>query len=101
MGLKKVKLQMMNTCLTLQSCNCTGTNPIFQKSVKENCPGKESTNSEEDARLEILSGVLVLKTNQWLLVREAFATWINMKFVKVISKGYFHSFSNYFYPRMY
>ena len=32
MGLKKVKLEMMNTCLTLQSCNRTCTNPVFQKS---------------------------------------------------------------------
>ena len=32
--------------------------------------------------LEILSGVLVVNTNQWLLMQKAFATWINMKFVK-------------------
>ena len=32
MGLKKDKLQMMNTCLTLQSCNRTCMNPVFQKS---------------------------------------------------------------------
>ena len=42
MRLKKVNLQMMNTCLTLQSC-------VSKELVKENCPGKESSVSEEDA----------------------------------------------------
>ena len=76
-------------------------NPVFQKSMIKNYPGKESTNSDVDAELEILSGVLVLNTNQWLLVQEAFAAWINMKFVKDISKVYFHSFLKYFYPIIY
>ena len=48
MGLKKVNFLMMNTCLTLQSCNLTNTNPVFQKCPKENCPGEESSDSEED-----------------------------------------------------
>ena len=48
MGLKKVKVQVMNTCLTLQSCNRTCTNPVSKESVKENCSGKESSDSEED-----------------------------------------------------
>ena len=39
----------MNTCLTFQSCCRTCTSPVFQKSVKENCPGKESSDPEEDA----------------------------------------------------
>ena len=40
---------------------------------------------------EILSGILVVNPNQWLLMQKAFDAWINMKFVKVISK-LFHSF---------
>ena len=51
MGLKKIKFQMMNTCLTLQSCNRTSMNPVFQKSPKENCPGKESSDSEDTSRI--------------------------------------------------
>ena len=39
-GIEEIKLQMMNTCLTLQSCNHTCTNHVFQKCPKENCPGK-------------------------------------------------------------
>ena len=38
----------MNTYLTLQSCNRTSMNRMFHKCQKENCPGKESSNSEED-----------------------------------------------------
>lgn len=45
----EVKLQMLSNCLTLQSCNCTFRNPLFQKkSVKGNYPWKESSGSEED-----------------------------------------------------
>ena len=51
MGMKKIKFQMMNTCLTLQSCNRTSMNPVFQKSPKENCPGKESSDSEDTSRI--------------------------------------------------
>ena len=40
--LKKMKLQMMSTCPTLQSCNRTCKDPVFQKSRrKKNCPIKE------------------------------------------------------------
>ena len=95
MGLKKVKFQMMNTFLTLQSCNRTSRNPVFQNSPKENCPGKESSDSKTLVGLEILSGVLVVNPNQWLLMQKAFAAWINMKFVEVISK-LFHSFLKFF-----
>ena len=31
----------------LQSCNHTSMNPVFQKCQKENCSGKESSDSEE------------------------------------------------------
>ena len=31
----------------LQSCNHTSMNPVFQKCLKENCAGKESSDSEE------------------------------------------------------
>ena len=47
--------------------------------------------------LEILSGVIVVNTNQWLLMQEALAAWINMKFLKVISKVCFHSLLKQFY----
>ena len=47
--------------------------------------------------LEILFRVLVVNTNQWLLMQKAFAATMNMKFVKVILKVYFHSFLKYFY----
>ena len=40
MGLKKMKFQIMNTCLTLQSCNGTSTNPVIQKSPKKKLPWK-------------------------------------------------------------
>ena len=42
-----------------------------------------------------------VNTNQWLLMQEALAAWINVKFVKVISKVYFHLFLKYFYPVTY
>ena len=51
MVLKEMKFQMMNTCLTLQSCNCTSTNPVFQKSPKENRRGKKSSDSEDTSRI--------------------------------------------------
>ena len=53
---------------------------VSKDSVKENCPGKASSDSEEDTcRLGILFDVLVVTANQWLLIQKAFATWINMK----------------------
>ena len=42
--------------------------------------------------LKILSRLFVVNANQWLFMQKAFAGWINMKFVKVISKVYFDSF---------
>ena len=42
---------MKNTCLTLQSFNCASTNPVFQKSPKENYPGKESSDSEDTSSI--------------------------------------------------
>ena len=38
-----------------------------KESVKKNCPGKESSDSVKKklVRLEILSGALVVNTNQW------------------------------------
>ena len=49
MGLKKVKLQIMNNYLTLQSCNLRCTKScVSNESVKENCPGNELSDSEED-----------------------------------------------------
>ena len=49
--------------------------PVFQKSPwQKYCPGKESSGSEEDISkektLEILSGVLRVNINQWLLCRK-------------------------------
>ena len=53
---------------------------VSKDSVKENCPGKASSDSEEDTcRLGILFDVLVVTANQWLLIQKAFATSINMK----------------------
>ena len=46
-----MKIQMKNTCLTLQSFNCASTNPVFQKSPKENYPGKESSDSEDTSSI--------------------------------------------------
>ena len=51
MGLKKIKFQMMDTCRSLQSCNRTSTNHVFQKSPTENCQGKESSDSEDISRI--------------------------------------------------
>ena len=103
MGLKEVKLQMMNTSLTLQSSNRTCTNPVFKKSPREKTTQEKNHQIQKKTlvRLEILSGVLVVNTNQWLLIQKTFATCINIKFVKVISKVYFHSFFKYFCPVIY
>ena len=98
-GLKKVKFQMMNTCLTLQNCNRTCKNPVFQKSLWKKTDQEKNHQIQRKTLvgLEILSGALVVNTDQWLLMQKALAAWINMKFVKVISKAYFHSFFKYFY----
>ena len=95
MRLKKMKFQMMYTCLTLQSCNRTSMNPVLQKSPKENCPEKNHQIHKTPIGLELLSGVLVVNLNEWLLMQKAFAAWINMKFVEVISK-LLHLFLKFF-----
>ena len=71
---------------------------IYEPCVSKS-PWKKTAQEENDqiqkktlVRLEILTGVLVVNTNQWLLIQKAFAVWINMEFMKVISKLYFHSF---------
>ena len=48
MRLKKLKLQMINTCLTLQPYIYEPC--VSKESVKENFPGIESSDSEEVAR---------------------------------------------------
>ena len=67
---------------------------VSKDSVKENCPGKISSDLEEDnSRIgNTLRCFLLVKTNQWLLMQKAFATWINMKFVKVILSFVFEIF---------
>ena len=45
--------------------------------------------------------VRLVNTNQWVLIQKALAAWINMKFVKIISKVYFYSFLKFFYPVIY
>ena len=72
---------------------------VSKESLKESCPGKESSDLEEDrSRIgNILSGVLVVNANQRLLMQKVFAAWIKKKFLKVISKVYFHLFGKYFY----
>ena len=49
----------------------------------------------------MLSGVLVVKTNQCLLMEKVFAAWINMKFVEGVSKVYFHLFLKHLHPNIY
>ena len=61
--------------------------------VKENCPRNKSSDLEEDnSQIGNTIWCSVENTIQWLLMRKAFASWINMKFVKDISKIYFHLF---------
>ena len=76
---------------------------VSKDSKKDNCPGKESSDSKEErlVGLEILSGFLVVSANQWLLMWKAFAAWISMKLMRVISKKYFYLFLKYFYPVIY
>ena len=75
---------------------------VFQKCPKEKCPGKELSVSEEDtSKIWNTLCVCVVNTNQWLLIQKAFAAWKNMKFVKIISKVYFHLFLKFFYPVIY
>ena len=46
-GLRKVKFQMMNTCLTYKAA-IVQVQTLFQTCPKENCLGKESSDVEED-----------------------------------------------------
>ena len=82
----------------------------LQPYMYEPCVSKESlkkTAQEKNhqiqkkalAKLEKSCGTV--NTNQWLLMQEALAAWINVKFVKVISKVYFNLFLKYFYPVTY
>ena len=89
--------------MILQSCNHTCMNLVFQKSQwKKTAPEKNHQIWKKTlVGLDILPCVLVVNTNQWLLMQKAFAAWINMKFRKVISKVHFHSFLKYFYPVIY
>ena len=83
--LKKVKLQMMNTCLV--SLYKAATVHVRTLSFKRVCKRKEINHQiqkKTQIELEVLPGALVVNTNQWLLMQKAFAAWINMKFVKVI-----------------
>ena len=74
MELKKGKLQMMNASLTLQSCYRTCTNPVFQMNPWKKTAQVKSNHIQKKTivRLEILSGVRVVNTNQWLLMQKAF-----------------------------
>ena len=75
----KLQLQMYELC-------------VSRDSMKESFQGKKSSDLEEDSsRIEILSGVLMVSTNQWLhrTMQKAFANWIKMKLLKVILKVYF------------
>ena len=70
---------------------------VSEESMKENCPGKESLDLQEDTiRLEGLSGVLVVDTNQWLLIQKAFAAQINVRLGKLFQRYTFIRFSNVF-----
>ena len=65
MGLKKLKFQMMNTCLTLQSCNRRSMDPVFQKCPKKTAQEKNrQIQKKTPLGLKILSGVLVVNTHQ-------------------------------------
>ena len=97
MELKKVKFQMMNTCLNLQSCNCTSMSPAFQKSPKENCPGKESSGSEEDTSR--IGNTLWCSCGQYKPMTthaESVCCSDKYEFVKVNSKVYVNSFLKFF-----
>ena len=67
---------------------------VSKESVKENYPGRESSDSEEHT--SSIGNTLCCSLE--ILMQNAFATFINMKFVKVNSKVYFGSFLKYFYP---
>ena len=74
--------------------------PVYKPFVSKESPKK--TNQEKNnqirkktaAKLEILSGAL-------MVVQKAFAARKKKKFLRVISKVYFHLFWRYFYPVIY
>ena len=75
MGLKKVKLLILfNTCLTLQSCSRTCPNPVFHKSPRKKASQEKNHQIQKKpaVELEILSRVLVVNANQWLLMQKVF-----------------------------
>ena len=67
---------------------------VSKESVKENYPGRESSDSEEHT--SSIGNTFCCSLE--ILMQNVFATCINMKLVKVISKVYFRSFLKYFYP---
>ena len=62
---------------------------VSKVSVKENCPGKNSSDSEEGTSTNQCKK---LNTNQWLLMQKIFAAWIKMKFVKLFHRYTFIRF---------
>ena len=63
-----MKLQMMNNLPDFTKVQLHMYEPCVSKeSLRESCPGKESSDSAEE--LEILSSVLVVNTNQRLLMQ--------------------------------
>ena len=98
MELKKVKLPMINTCQTLQSCNCTCINTVFQEFVKENnCQIQKKTL----VGLEIHSGVLVVNTNQCLHMQKAFCCIDKYEIHESYLKSIPLFVLKYFYPVIY
>ena len=60
---------------------------VSKEFVKGYYPRKESSDSEEDSsKIGNTLWCSLVNRNQWLLMQKAFAAWINMKFVNVISK---------------
>ena len=96
------KSELVNSALEDKNNGTEEIEMMSNQSVKENFPGKESSDLRKTlVRLEILSSVCVVKTNQCILMQKTFAAWINLKFVKVISKVHFHSFLIDFYLIIY
>ena len=75
---------------------------MFQKSLQK----KTAQEKNHQIQKKTLVGFEKLwcsygKYKKWLLIQKTFTAWRNMKFMKVISKVYFHSFLKYFYPVIY
>ena len=68
MALKKVKLQMMNICLTLQRAVTVHLQTLCFKRVRE----RKLLRKRFIRFRRRLSGFLVVNTNQWLLMQKAF-----------------------------